>query len=222
MLTNTYYTVKQDLLQQALDSLPSDEFKMTINKPTGNFFYDPWEIKEEYKDTVWSLLVSSLPFAVGEARIIILKPATNYQTHADIDDRYHLNISGEHCYLVDIDLGKMHLLKTDGFWYSMNAGKLHSAVNFGRYSRVQLVVRQLLTNAKLDDPVTVTIHNNRFSKDDARFVFDNVVSPWLNKIQKQNKLANFNFKDQAVTFQTSRLAADELTALAKDFEIQYD
>jgi hypothetical protein len=222
MITNTHYTVNQNLLQQALEALPNDDFKMSINKPTGDFFYDPWEIKEEYKDTVWGLLISALPKFIGEARIIILKPATNYQTHSDIDDRYHLNISGEHCYLVDMNLGKLHLLEPDGIWYSMDAGKLHSAVNFGRKSRVQLVVRQLLTNSEIDNPVHVTVINNKLSKDDARFVFDNTVSPWLNKVQKQNKLANFSFKDQVVTFQTTHDLASELTKLAKDFEIHYD
>ena len=37
-------------LYELLKHLP--EGKNVLNKPTGNFFYDPWEIVPEYKDTV--------------------------------------------------------------------------------------------------------------------------------------------------------------------------
>ena len=223
MLAKTNYTVNQLLLQEAIDNLPSNQFRTAINLPSGNFFYDPWTIKSEFKNTIWDQILSTLPKPFGEARIVNLNPATNYQIHADLDDRYHLNITGEECYLIDITAGKMHLLVPDGIWYTMNAGKLHSAANFGRQHRIQLVVRQLLTNAELTDPVTVTICNNIFSENDARFMFDNTISPWLNKIQKQNKLANFTYTEKVVKFQTTQNIAEELkTITLNGFEIHYD
>ena len=89
MLSKTNHTVDISLFQEACDQLPSRDMKTTINCPTGNFFYDAWKLKEEFKGTVWETLYNSLPVAKGEARIIILDPAHCYQTHADIDDRYH-------------------------------------------------------------------------------------------------------------------------------------
>ena len=56
MLTKTNYKVNLDLLQEALYQLPDSGMKTSINSPTGNFFYDPWTIKEEYKGTVWETL----------------------------------------------------------------------------------------------------------------------------------------------------------------------
>ena len=53
MLTSTNYTVNPKLFQEACHHLPTGEMKTTINQPTGDFFYDPWIIKDEYKGTVW-------------------------------------------------------------------------------------------------------------------------------------------------------------------------
>ena len=121
MITETSYTVDPSLFQEACYSLPKHGMKTAINEPTGNFFYDPWILKTEYKGTVWETLYNSLPVTKGEARIIILDPNQCYQIHADIDDRYHLNILGEKCYLIDLDDNIMHFLKTDGIWYNMDA-----------------------------------------------------------------------------------------------------
>ncbi len=90
MLTKLNYTVSADLLQEAANSLPSEDFKSSINSPTGSFFYDPWVIKPEFENTVWNKILSTLPFEVGEARIIVLSYGDCYQSHGDIDDRYHV------------------------------------------------------------------------------------------------------------------------------------
>lgn len=157
MLTKTHYTVDPKLFQEACNSLPTRDMKTTINQPTGSFFYDPWVIKDEYKGTVWETLYNSLPVSKGEARIIILDPAQCYQVHADIDDRYHLNILGESCYLIDLVRDQLHPLEQDGIWYDMDASFLHTATNFGRRARIQLVVRHLLKNNKLMDPIGVAL-----------------------------------------------------------------
>jgi hypothetical protein len=149
MLTKTHYTADTTLFQEACYSLPKSEIKTTINEPTGDFFYAPWVLKAEYKGTVWETFYNSLPVAKGEARIIILDPGSCYQIHADIDDRCHLNISGEGCYLMDLTTEQMYRLEQDGIWYDMDAGFLHTATNFGRRSRVQLVVRKLLKKNQL-------------------------------------------------------------------------
>jgi hypothetical protein len=200
MLTPTNYTVNPNLLQEACHSLPEDMMRTTINQPTGNFFYDPWVIKDEYKDTVWETLYNSLPVTKGEARIIILDPNQCYQMHADIDDRYHLNILGEECYLIDLVKKNMYPLYQDGIWYDMNAGLLHTATNFGRRARVQLVVRKLLKNNQLLDPIKIAMSTTISNTDDARFIFDSHVSPWLNDANKLGFINNFSHSSISVNF----------------------
>jgi hypothetical protein len=74
-------------------------FKTPLNEPTGNFFYDPWLIKDKYVGTVWEKLLASLPQPHGEARVIIMEPGSSYMAHSDIDNRWHLNIQGDYSYL---------------------------------------------------------------------------------------------------------------------------
>lgn len=200
MLSPTNYTVNTSLFQEACNQLPEGNMKTIINQPTGNFFYDPWILKDEYKGTVWEKLYDALPVSKGEARIIILDPAHCYQTHADIDDRYHLNILGEACYLIDLVREQMFLLEQDGIWYDMDTGFLHTATNFGRRARVQLVVRKLLKNNKLKNPVEINLSTIIENTDDARFVFDNTLSPWFNEANKLGFINNFDHSPISIKF----------------------
>ena len=115
-------------LYELLKHLP--EGKNVLNKPTGNFFYDPWEIVPEYKDTVLDELLQQLPDH-GEARLIVMKPGESYSAHADIDDRYHVTLDAEHSYLHDIENEVMFPNQADDCVYLMNTGLLHSASNYG-------------------------------------------------------------------------------------------
>ena len=210
MLTPTNYTVESILFQEACRSLPNEVMKTTINKPTGNFFYDPWILKDEYKGTVWETLYNSLPVVKGEARIIILDPRQCYQVHADIDDRYHLNILGDNSYLIDLVRDIMHPLAQDGTWYDMDASFLHTATNFGRRARVQLVVRKLLKKNKLSNPVEVSIVTSLENTDHARHLFDNTMSPWLNEANKAGFINNFKQGNVSITFDIEK---DKLASL---------
>jgi hypothetical protein len=120
--------------------------------------------------------------------------------HADIDDRYHLNILGEECYLIDLVKKNMYPLYQDGIWYDMNAGLLHTATNFGRRARVQLVVRKLLKNNQLLDPIKIAMSTTISNTDDARFIFDSHVSPWLNDANKLGFINNFSHSSISVNF----------------------
>ena len=200
MLTPTNYTADPILFQEACRHLPTGAMKTTINRPTGNFFYDPWVLKDEYKGTVWETLCNTLPVTVGEARIIILDPGLCYQIHADIDDRYHLNILGDNSYLIDLVREQMHPLSQDGIWYDMDASFLHTATNFGRKARVQLVVRKLLKKNKLKDPVEISLATSMDNTNHARFLFDNTLSPWLNEANKLGFINDFSQGNVAITF----------------------
>ena len=220
MLTKTNYKVNLDLLQEALYQLPDSGMKTSINSPTGNFFYDPWTIKEEYKGTVWETLYNSLPVNKGEARIIILDPAQCYQIHADIDDRYHLNLLGEECYLIDLVREQLHKLEQNGFWYNMDASYLHTATNFGRRARIQLVVRHLLKQNKLINPVPVSLSTTISNTDDARFMFDNTLSPWFNEANKLGFINNFSHTPISIKFNIEESKIDSFkNILPPEFKI---
>lgn len=200
MLTPTKHTIDTSLFKEACRELPTSGMKTTINQPSGDFFYDPWVLKDEYKGTVWEKIYDSLPVTKGEARIIILDPNQCYQIHADIDDRYHLNILGDNSYLIDLVRETMYPLAQDGIWYDMDAGFLHTATNFGRRARVQLVVRKLLKNNKLINPVEVNISTEMSNPNHARFLFDNTLSPWFNEANKHGFINNFSYGAVTVTF----------------------
>jgi len=210
MLTPTNYKIDPTLFQEALQQLPEAGMKTTINQPNGDFFYDPWILKEEYKGTVWETLYNSLPVLKGEARIIILEPGQCYQCHADIDDRYHLTILGEKSYLIDLETNQMHFLNQNGIWYNMDAGQLHTAANFGKVARVQLVVRQLLKKNNIENPIKVTV--KPVSKDlyHARYLFDYHISPWLNAANKNGYINDFKHVNGSAIFE---IAQDKLDTL---------
>jgi hypothetical protein len=191
MLSKTNYSVDVSLLQEPCFRSANEEMRTTINQPTGDFFYDPWILKDEYKGTAWETLYNSLPVSKGEARIIILKSNQCYQIHADIDDRYHLNILGDNSYLINLVQETMHLLSQDGIWHDMDASFLHTATNFGRRARVQLVVRKLLKKNILSNPIEVSLATSMENTNHARFLFDNTMSPWFNEANKLGFINNF-------------------------------
>jgi len=200
MLIPTNYTVDSTIFQEACSSLPEGGMKTAINQPTGKFFYDPWVLKDEYKGTVWETLYNSLPVTKGEARIIILDPGQAYQCHADIDDRYHLNILSDESFLIDLIQEQMHRFEPDGIWYNMDASYHHTAANFGKTSRIQLVVRQLLRTIKITNPIKVTVKPNSPKLYHARYLFDYYISPWLNSANKNGFITDFEFLGYEATF----------------------
>lgn len=218
MIKTTQYFVSKTDLEQAQCSVPSMDFSdkkvsVALNQPTNNFFYDPWEVKDEFKGTVWETILSTIPAPLGEARIIRLSHGTCYMSHCDIDDRYHLNLDGQYSFLIDIDSQEMFPTVADGKWYTINAGLRHVAANFGSVSRTQLVVRQLLTNAKLQEPASVKIMP---ICENPRFEFDDIVSPWLHKMNKLNCLANFTILDNGVSFDVEQMCLPGLTSFSPE------
>lgn len=208
-----------DLVKELLLNNDSKS-RSAINNPAGRFFYDPWKIKSEFRGTVFEEILASLPIPVGEARIVILKPGVCYQSHADIDDRYHINIQGHYSYLIDLDTHTMFETVADGCWYTMNTSVRHVAANFGRSNRVQLVVRHLLKENKLKNPVSIKLDCIDNNVDKGRFIFDDVISPWLNQSCKNGILANFNTDRKTVRFDLEKDHVQSLqNLLPSDFKI---
>ena len=214
MLIKTPYT--------APDNVKFDLFeigKHDLTHPTGDFFYDPWILKSEYKGTVWAEIWSSLPIDTGQARIIVLSSPSCYTQHADIDDRYHLNLYGNEDYLIDVQSQQMYKLEKDNIWYEMDAGRIHTAISIGEHMRMQLVVRKLLTRNILNDPVNVTI---TVGGNNPRYHFDNKISPWLNCASKQSIINNFKQYDTTVSFDIERSYLQEIKhLLPAEFTYEY-
>jgi len=209
--------VSLDTLNQldVFDQMPG---KITINCPTGDFFYDPWVIKTEYKDTAFETALRALPVNIGEARVIVMQRGTSYQCHADIDDRYHLTVKSSYSYLVDLENDKIYPTVANGEWQLMDAGRVHSAVVFGEFNRVQLVVRQLLAKSIIIDPVQIEIITHG---DKARYIFDNTVSGWLNQANKTKIISNFEASSDRVKFIVeSKYVCDLRKIIPSQFEIK--
>jgi len=218
MLQRTEHSVDFNKVSPLLDFTKP---KTVLNCPTGNFFYDPWVINTDLKGTVWESILESLPYDKGEARVIKLKPGESYMAHADIDDRWHLTLQCEQSYLIDLDSQTMHLLKTDGYWYEMDAGRIHTASNYGSYDRFQLVVRKLLAKNKLISPVTVKLAITELVYD-YRYKFDNHISTWLNFANKASIITNFVKHDDFVQFDVEETKVDELIKkLPSCFGVEY-
>ncbi len=213
VLQKTGYKIPIDFVKQSNTLLDEFlDFKTPLNYPTGNFFYDPWKIKKKYKETIFAKLLNTLPFSIGEARIIKLPSGQCYLQHADIDDRYHLHLSGKHSYLIDVDNSLTYQLSIDCQWYEMDAGRIHSAANLGYEDRYQLVVRKLLNNVILNDFKNVTI---KPICDKARFRFDNLISPWLNYANKRKLISSFEVIDAGVRFNITTDAIGEIKMFDK-------
>ena len=213
MLSITQHKIDLKLLEDAKQWCYSlGDFKTSINRPTGRFFYDEWKVRDEYAGTVVDRLLQSLPVAQGEARIIVLKNGINYQRHADIDDRYHLNLQSSQAFLIDLDNKQMFETVPDLTWYEMDAGRLHTAANFGEIDRIQLVVRKLLKNNKLTNPCQVKlVCINEYL---ARYYFDNTVSGWLNMKNKEGSISDFEVDlNGIVKFSMENALTDELAKL---------
>ena len=212
MLVKTPYTV-------SIDNMPLlEKGKHDLTVPSGDFFYDPWVLLEEYKNTVWESIWNSLPIDTGQARIIVMESPSCYTQHADIDDRYHLNLSGDQDYLIDLDNQQMHKLVKDGIWYEMDAGRLHTAISIGEHIRMQLVVRKLLTRNILNDSVSVKI---TAGGSNPRYSFDNTMSVWLNRASKNKTISNFKQSEASVYFDVEQSSLEELKSIVpKEFKFE--
>ena len=136
------------LIEQALKECPIPDGATVLNEPTGDFFYDGWKIKDLYKDTLWKEILDTLPYTIGQARIIKLEPGESYMAHSDIDNRWHLNLTGEQSFLIDLENKVMHECIRTNRWSFMDAGRIHAATNYGSIPRLQLVVREPLRRSR--------------------------------------------------------------------------
>lgn len=212
MIAATSFKLSKDLLNEAINSMPIFSDRLTLNTPTNRFFHDPWEIKDQFKNTVWEKVLDSLAVPKGEARLIKLPTKSCYTGHADIDDRWHLTLVSQKSYLIDLDNDIMHNTNDSGCWYHMDASRRHTAANFGNDDRIQLVVRHLLPMINLKDPVTMSIEDNP-KEEESRYIFDDVISPILNALSKKHLISNISATVNSITFDIEKTSSQQLREL---------
>ena len=221
MINITAWQCPKELIEQALKDFPVEDGRTALNEPTGDFFYDQWTIKDEFKGTPWEEILSTLPYTIGEARVITLAPGQSYMAHADIDNRWHLNLTSRQSYLIDLDNEKMYKQNNDGHWRYMFADRIHTAGNYGSTPRHQLVVRELLKHTRFTNliGVEITPATERF---DYRYQFDNIVSPWLNRKNQAGELDDFVHKETTVSFKIPEHIKEEIEEILNPaFDIKY-
>lgn len=217
MILKTKYNTSIQQIEDAVKKIPEINFRLALNEPSGRFFYDSWVLKKEFTNTVWKDILSDIKEPIGEARLIKMDPGSCYNSHSDIDDRFHLSLTGENCYLIDLDNEVMYKTEKFGQWYLMDTSVRHTAANFGSIPRVQLVVRNLLKENVIDNAITVNISPKQDDPtQDSRYVFDNVLSPWLNIGCKQGFISNVNAAESSITFDVDRFQIKKIESLLKD------
>jgi hypothetical protein len=216
MLDKTNYTVSEHLFQEAQKNIPDFGDSLTLNQTAGRFFKDPWIIKDEFISTIWEEILDTIPESKGEARLIRLTPGEAYPSHADIDDRWHLNITGDNSYLIDLQEQQLHRVEQDQTWWSMDAGRKHAAANLGSEDRIQLVVRQLLPDTDIKDPKTIKITLKDVVAN-RRYIFDDIISPWLNSAYKRGIIDDFQGEDLKATMKIERDSIPELEQLIEQY-----
>lgn len=197
--------------------------KIEINSPSGNWFYDPWHLKPKFQHANLISFFEQLG-PVGQARLVMIKPGCNYTAHADIDDRYHVNLQGEHSYLIDLAHGKMYPTLVDNCCYLMDTSRIHTAVNFGYLDRIQLVVRRLLNKSQLKNPIQIKIRAID-SPYNLRYLFDQTFSIWLNKANKAKIINNFKaITDEEIHLDLEKEYLTELNNISDNcgFKVRID
>jgi hypothetical protein len=221
MITKQIWTCPEGLIEQALKEHPITE-SIVLNEQTGDFFYDRWQIKDLYKDTLWERVLTSMPMSIGQARIIKMEPGTSYMAHADIDNRCHLNLTGEQAYLIDLDEKIMYECERDNRWAYMDASRIHAATNYGSVPRLQLVVREPLRRSRQPVDLVSISMEPAYEQNDFRYKFDKIFSPFLNRANWAYKLADFAHTTFTLSFKLERELLEEFNKLVTpEFKVTY-
>ena len=222
MITKQIWVCPDGLIEEALKEHSVTGEDTVLNEPTGDFFYDRWEIKDLYKGTRWQQVLDTMPMSIGQARIIKLEPGDSYMAHADIDNRWHLNLTGEQAYLIDLDNKVMHECVRDNRWAYMDASRIHAATNYGSIPRLQLVVREPLRRSRQPINLVNIVMEPAYEQHDFRYKFDKIFSPFLNRANQKYKLADFSHTTFSSSFKLERELLEEFEKLVtSEFKVTY-
>jgi hypothetical protein len=71
----------------------------------------------------------------------------------------------------------------------------------------------LLKQNKLIDPIEVSLSPTISNTDDARFIFDNTLSPWLNAANKNEFINNFDYSPVGIKFNIEKNKLDSFKSI---------
>lgn len=176
-------------LIEQVNSLQFDK-RLSINKPSGSFFGDPWKTLPEFENTPLGEVLSILG-PIGEARLMRLTSAETYTAHGDPDDRYHIAIiTNPYSYIIDLDDSKLYHLPADGTLWIMDTSKIHVAANFGGRDRIHLNIRLLLPKFDSNKKhVRIRIEGGEFDWKQESYI---EVMPELNRLIKSHYVTGFD------------------------------
>lgn len=226
MLSKTKFSFDIEKLVPLLSDVQWDsKNRCQLNYPTGNWLYDPYEIKDTWKGSLFEDILEQLSqeYPVGEARLIKLLPGSCYPSHTDVDDRLHINLVGnEQSYLIDLDTHSMYKTDKDNNVYHMDASHKHVAANFGSSDRIQLVIRIRLSRVQ-DEKFsrrTIKFHSVYES---FRYDFDNTISQVISRYIKQKKIGFFDVvNDREIIIESDQEIFNDIVerirVINKDFE----
>lgn len=196
--------------------------RVNLNHKTGHWLYDPYAVNKEWQGTPFEDLLEELGrYNIGEARLMKLDPGTCYCSHADIDDRIHLNLeSNDQSYLIDLNANKMHKTSADGKLYYMDGSYVHTAANFGSSPRIQLVARVRLTkhNAPALERTELVFLNKPY---DLRYNIDNSLSVLMSKLIKQKNMEFVEYADASIVLDVDTYALTLIEEELDKLQVQY-
>lgn len=96
-----------------------------------------------FKNTIWEETLMKLPGKIGRARIMIMNPGKGLDQHRDLEMRWHLALfTDPGCIAYDVESDTQYHIPADGYFYKLDARKLHRVYNESNIRRVHLVVSE--------------------------------------------------------------------------------
>jgi hypothetical protein len=97
-----------------------------------------------FKNTIWEKTLNLIPGKIGRARLMIMEPGKSLRDHRDLEIRWHLALfTDKTCVMYDVEESLIHHVPSDGYFYKLDARKMHSVQNFSHdLTRVHLVVAE--------------------------------------------------------------------------------
>ncbi|MFF1308110.1 aspartyl/asparaginyl beta-hydroxylase domain-containing protein [Streptomyces sp. NPDC058307] len=93
-----------------------------------------------FRDTYFHDIYQQAPFQIGRMRLMVLPPLTIYRMHVDATKRTHLAIITNPDSRLTLRSGETFHVPADGFLYTVNTKRMHTAYNSGLQERVHLTM----------------------------------------------------------------------------------
>jgi|TARA_R110002153_G_scaffold19233_2_gene66429 hypothetical protein len=128
--------------------LPEFETQLSLQKAPGSKVSGEDIISDldDVSENMFTEFIYNMPYTnsilkkhgVYRARIMNLKPKTNYTYHQDYTKRFHIPlITNNKCFFVIDD--KVIRYPADGNYYIVDTTKLHTAINSSREDRIHII-----------------------------------------------------------------------------------